>query len=366
MTPRIAGFYTLSPKERLEYVKEFAALSDEEVKVLSSPGAIKFESADKMIENVVGVMPIPLGVVPGFFINNKEYIVPMATEQKSLISMTSKGAEWIRISGGFNAKALGSTMIGQIQLLKVEDFQKAKERIMENKDEILRTANTHSTIRKAVGVEVRTVHSSAGRMLIIELLVDVQDSMGANLVNSMCETAAPLIESLTDGQANLKIVSNLAVKRLVHVDTVVSKEVLGGEEIVNHIVEACTFAEADPYRAATHNKGILNAVSAVLLATNNDTRAVEAGAHAFAAMSGQYRPLSIWRRNKEGDLIGKLIMPMAVGIIGGAISANPLSKIALKILKVKLATELGEVAASTGLAYNLVALQKLVTTGIQN
>ena len=366
MSSRVSGFYKLSSKERLDHLKKFAKLSDEEVRLLSSCGALRVELADRMIENVIGVTPIPLGIATGFIVNGKEHLVPMATEQKSVISMTTRGAELTRATGGFKAKSTASIMIGQIQLTKVKDLKRAKQKLLASREKILQEANAQSRTRNAVDVEARTLETSIGPMLIVELLVDVKDSMGANVVDSMCEATAPVIESLIEGKVNVKIVSNLATRRLVHVETVVSKRSVGGAEIVDRIVEASAFAEDDPFRAATHNKGIMNGVTAVLLATNNDTRAVEAGAHAYAAMSGRYRTLSTWRKSKEGNLIGELTMPMAVGIIGGAISYHPTAGIALKILGVRKATELGEVAASAGLAYNLAALQILVTVGIRS
>lgn len=366
MTSRISGFYKLSPKERLNYLKRFAKLSEEEIRLLLSSGALGLELADLMVENVIGVLPIPLGIASGFIVNGKEYLVPMATEQRSIISMATRGVEWTQATGGFKARSTQSTMIGQIQLVKVQDLEKAKQRILNNKEEILQEANAQSRTRRALDVEVRTVETFVGPMLVVELLVDVKDSMGANVVNSMCEAAALLVESLAEGKVNLRTVSNLATRRLVHVETVVSKDAFEEVEIVDRIVMASAFAENDPFRAVAHNKGILNGVSAVLMATNNDTRAVEAGAHAYAAMKGNYRPLSIWHKNKEGNLIGELTMPMAVGIVGGTISTHPTARIALKILGVKTAMELGEVATSAGLACNLAALQALVTKGIRS
>jgi len=350
----------------MDYVKNFASLSDKEVELLKSTGALRLDQADRMIENVIGTMPIPLGIAVNFLVNGKEYVVPMATEQPSIIAAASKGAEWARATGGFKASSMGSIMIGQVQLTGVKDSEKAKEKVLSNKNEILAVANTQSTRRKAMDVEVRTLETAVGPMFIVELLVDVVDSLGTNLVDSMAEAVAPLIESLTNGKVNLRVVSNLAARRLVRVKAMVAKEIIGGEEVVNRVVKACDFAEADPFRAATHNKGIMNGTSAVLLATGNDTRAVEAGAHAFASMSGKYRSLSTWQKNAEGNLIGSLEMPMPVGIVGGAVSVHPISKIALKILGVKKAAELGEVAASAGLAYNLVALRTLVTGGAKS
>ena len=279
--------------------------------------------------------------------------------------MTAKGAGCARETTGFEATSTGSIMIRQIQVTKVKNLERAKERVVAQRKMILKQANTQSRTRKAVDVKTRGLKTPNGLMLIVELLVDVKDSMGANIVDSMCEAVAPLIQKLTGGEVNLKMVSNLATKRLVHVKAVVSKNVLGGEEVVDRIIDVCVFAENDPYRAATHNKGIMNAVSAVLMATNNDTRAVEAGAHTYAAMSGKYLPLSTWHKNKKRNLEGNLTMLMAVRTIGGAISTHPTANIALKILRVETETELGEIAASAGLAYNLAALQTLVTTGIR-
>ncbi len=364
MTSRISESRRLSPKERLEYLTDSIGLSEEEAKLFMSSETLKPETADCMIENVVGYMPIPLGIAEGLVVNGREYFVPMATEQRSVISMVTKGAEWTRARGGFKANTASSLMIGQIQLLKVPNFQKARQTILANKESILQEANTQSANRKAVDVKVRNVSSRIGPMLIIELLVDVKDSMGANIVDSMCEAVAPLIQRLSSGQVNVKVVSDLATRRLVHVETGLPKNIFEKVEVNNRIVNASAFAENDPFRAATHNKGIMNGVSAVLLATCNDTRAVEAGAHSYAAMSGQYRPLSVWHKDEEDNLLGELTMPMAIGIVGGAISTHPMAKAALKILGVRTAAELGAVAASAGLAYNLAALQALVTTGI--
>ena len=359
------SFCDLNAKEGLDYLRRFARLSEEEARIISSGGGMSLDLADRMIENVVGVMPIPLGIASGLVVNDREYLVPMATEQRAIITMVTRGAELTRATGGFRATSTGSTMIGQIQVTKVQELDLARESILTRKQKIIQRANTQSKTRKAIDIELRTLETPLGPMLIVELLVDVKDSMGANVVDTMCEAVAPLIESLTGGKANVKIVSNLATKRLVQVETSVSQDSFGGQGIVERIVEASAFAEGDPFRAATHNKGIMNGVSAVLLATSNDTRAVEAGAHGYAAITGQYLPLSTWRKDEEGTLIGKLTMPMAVGVVGGAISAHPTAKMALRILGVKTASELGEIAASAGLAYNLAALKALVSTGIQ-
>jgi len=366
MTTLLSSFHRLSPAERIDHLRKVVNLSKEEAEILASSRILGIGSADGPVENVIGVMPVPLGIAAGFVVNGREYLVPMATEQQTVISMATKGAELTQPTGGFKASSTESIMTGQIQLTKVRDHEKAKERILADKEAILAKANTESRTRKAVDVQVRTLETLAGPMLVVELLVDVKDSMGANVVDSMCETVAPLMASLAEGRVNLRIVSNLATRRMVHVETLVSKEAVGGAEIVDRIAEACAFAESDPFRAATHNKGIMNGVSAVLLATNNDHRAVEAGAHAYAAMTGRYMPLSRWSRSGEENLVGELVMPMAVGTKGGAIQAHPTARIALKILGAETAAELGEVAASAGLAYNLAALQALVTTGIES
>jgi hydroxymethylglutaryl-CoA reductase len=351
-------FSALSRKERIRYLKNLANLSDQEAEILQA-GRIEIEVADRIIENVIGTIPIPIGIATDFVINGKEFLIPMATEQKSLILSASKAAKWTLPTGGFKASNTGSMMLGQVQVLKIANYEKARNQIFTHKQEILSLANTQSFTRKAVELKVRELKSP--HTFLVELLVDVKDSMGANIVDSMCEAVAPLIESLTNGKVNLRIVSNLATERLVRVEATIMKDLIGGENTVDRIVNACAFAESDIFRAATHNKGILNGVSAVLLAVGNDTRAVEAGAHAFAALSGRYCPLSSWTKNFNGDLEGVLEMPMAVGIVGGSVSSHPTAKVCLKILSVKKATELGEVAASVGLACNLFALRSLVT-----
>jgi len=365
MASRVPEFYKLTPRARLNYLKRHAKLSEGDIELLSRSGALGLDLVDRMIENVIGVMHIPLSIATGFIINGKEYLVPMATEQRSTIALATKGAELTSVTGGFKANSTVSTMIGQIQLVGVKDLGRAKQRILANKEGILQEANAQSRTRKAIDVEARGIDTPRGPMLVVELSVDVKDSMGANVVNSMCEAVAPLVADLGEGKVNLRVVSNLAARRLVHVKAIVTEGDLGGSEAVDRIVAAVDFAESDPWRAATHNKGIMNGVSAVLLATSNDTRAVEAGAHAYAAITGRYRPLSIWRKTDEGDLMGELTMPMAVGIVGGAVSTNPTAKVVLKILRARTATELGEVAASAGLAYNLAALQALVMGGIK-
>jgi len=369
-TSRISGFYKLSPKERVQIVKEFAELTDEEVKVLQSTGSLKLELADRMIENVVGAMPIPLGIAVNFLINGRDYLIPMAIEEPSVVAAASNAAKIARVKGGFFTSSTEPIMIGQIQAVGIDDPQAAKKAILEARGDILKKANEQDPMLVSVGggakdLDVKVIKASTGPMVITELHVDCRDAMGANAVNTMAEAVTPMIERLTHGRVYLRIISNLATKRLARAWTVVAKGAVGGEEVVNGIMEAQAFAEADPYRAATHNKGILNGIIGVVIATGNDHRAVEAGAHAYAARSGRYGPLTVWEKNKDGNLAGSIELPMAVGIIGGATKVHPVAKIALKILGVKTARELGEVLAAVGLAQNLAALRALAHEGIQ-
>jgi len=376
-TSRIPGFYKLTPKERLQMVKEFANLTDEEVELLRRFGALDEALANRMIENVVGVFQLPLGIAVNFLINGRDYMIPMAIEEPSVVAAASNAAKMTRAGGGVYTMSTGSIMIGQIQLLDVEDPYGARFEILKAKDEILQIANEMDPVLVKLGggakdLEVRVVESNAevmgsriGSMLIVHLLVDVKDAMGANAVNTMAEAVAPRLAAITGGRYRLRIISNLADKRLVRAWTRIPPEAVGGEEVAKGIVEAWAFADADPYRAATHNKGIMNGVDAVVIATGNDWRAVEAGAHAYAARTGRYKPLSTWEIDEEGYLVGSLEMPLAVGIVGGATRTNPLARIAIKILGVKSAQELAEVIGAVGLVQNLAALRALAAEGIQ-
>jgi hydroxymethylglutaryl-CoA reductase len=359
-TSRLPGFYKLTPEERLQKIRELASLTEEEVEVLKS-GGLPLQSADKMIENVVGVFPLPLGIATNFLVNGRDYLVPMVTEEPSVVAAASNGARMVREGGGFRARVLGSVMIGQIHLLETDS--RAAERVMAEKGRILEEANrTNPTLVQAGGgakdLEVRGLEG----VLVVHLLVDVRDAMGANAVNTMCEAVAPLLEGMTGGRALLRILSNLAVHRLAEAEALVPREVLG-EDTVRGIVRATEIAKKDPYRCATHNKGIMNGIVAVALATGNDTRAVEAGAHSYASLGG-YRPLTEWEETPEGNLRGKIRVPLAVGIVGGATS-HPVARVCRKILGVRTAAELAEVMASVGLAQNLAALRALVSEGIQ-
>lgn len=367
---RIPGFYKLSIQDRLMKVKEFANLTDEEVELLVKTGRLSLDLADKMIENVIGTLELPLGIAVNFLINGRDYLIPMAIEEPSVVAAASHAAKLTRAGGGIFTQSTGPFMIGQIQLVGVMSPYKAKYAILSHKDEILEIANEQDPILVKLGggakdLEVRIIDSMLGPMVITHLIVDVKDAMGANAVNTMAEAVAPYIEKITGGKVYLRILSNLADKRLVRAYTRVPKEILGGEDVVDGIIYAYAFAAADPYRAATHNKGIMNGIIAVALATGNDTRALEAGAHAYAARFGRYMPLTVWEKDENGDLIGWIELPIAVGIIGGATRTNPIAKVCLKILGVKTGTELAEIMGAVGLAQNLAAIRALATEGIQ-
>jgi hydroxymethylglutaryl-CoA reductase len=369
-TSMFSGFYRLSPKERLQFVKEFAGLTDQECASLQSTGSLPLELADRMIENVVGAIPIPLGIAVNFLINGRDYLIPMAIEEPSVVAAASYAAKMAREGGGFFTSSTPPIMIGQIQAVGVRDPYAARMRVIQAKDDLLKRANDQDPVLVSMGggakdLDVKIIYTAQGPMVITELHVDCRDAMGANAVNTMCEAVAPIIERVTGGRVYLRIISNLAVKRLARAWCTVPKEAVGGEEVVDGIVNAWAFAAADPYRAATHNKGIMNGVIAVTMATCNDHRAIEAGAHAYAAKNGRYTTLSTWEKNDNGDLVGSIELPMAVGLIGGAVRTHPIAKICLKILGVKTANELAEVLAAVGLAQNLGALRALAHEGIQ-
>jgi len=365
----ISSFYKLPLEERLDKLRDFSGLSDEEIELVKN-GKLSLSTAQRMIENVVGVLPIPLGIAVNFLINGRDYLIPMAIEEPSVVAAASHAAKLARPSGGFQASSTDPIMIGQIQLVKSRSPRDAEKQILASKKEILNIANQQDPMLISKGggakdLRVRILPSLTGTMVIAELMVDCRDAMGANVVNTMAESVAPLLEKLSEGRANLRIISNLADRRVARASVRISKEALGGEAVVDGIVDAYAFAAADPYRCATHNKGVMNGVTAVCLATGNDTRAIEAGAHAYASRTGHYSPLTRWNKNDNGDLEGFIEIPAAVGIIGGITAVHPTAKICLKILGVKSAKELGEVLASVGLAQNLAALRALVAEGIQ-
>jgi hydroxymethylglutaryl-CoA reductase len=351
-------------------VKTFADLNDEDVEVLHKEGALGLDRASNMIENVIGTFELPLGIAVNFKINGRDYVIPMATEEPSVVAASSKIAKVARIKGGIDATTTDPIMIAQIQLTDIEKPKDAKDKILENKKKLLEYANEQDPMLVKFGggardLEIRIIDTRRGPNVITHLLVDCRDAMGANAVNTMAEALAPKIEELTGGRVYLRILSNLADHRLARAKAVFDKDSLGGEQVVDGILEAYEFAEADPYRAATHNKGIMNGISAVVRATGNDTRAVEAGAHCYAARSGQYRSLTQFEKNEDGDLIASIEMPMAVGLVGGATAVHPTAKLAVKILGIKTAAELGEIIASVGLVQNVAALRALAAEGIQ-
>ena len=369
-TSRLPGFYRLEVEDRLKKIAELANLNEEDTNILKKYGNLPIDVANRMIENVIGTMAYPYAVAVNFLINGKDYIVPMVLEEPSVVAAASNAAKIMRKNGGIKSITTGPIMIGQIQVVNVKDPYYAKMIVLENKDEIIKIGNEQDPILVKLGggvkdIEARIIESPIGPMLIVHLIVNVKDAMGANAVNTMCEAVAPFIERITHGRVYLRIISNLADRRLVRSWVKIRKETIGGEEVVNGIVNAWAFAAADPYRAATHNKGIMNGVIAVALATAQDHRAIEAGAHAYAARYGKYGPLSTWEKDENGDLVGSLEMPMAVGIVGGATKVHPVARISLKILGIKTATELAEIMGAVGLAQNFAALRALATEGIQ-
>jgi hydroxymethylglutaryl-CoA reductase len=371
-------FYKKSVDERLGIIKKFAGLTDEEIGMLKKTGTLGIEIADRMIENVVGVCGLPLGLGLNFVVNGKKYVVPMCLEEPSVVAAASYAAKLAKANGGFEASSDEPVMIGQIQIMGFKNFEKAKKAIVNKKKEIINKANERDSVLVSFGggaknLEVRRIKSKLGDMLVVHLFVDVRDAMGANAVNTMCEMISPMLEELTGGYVRLRIISNLADRRLARAKAVWKKEELEkaskgamkGSEIVDAILEAYHLALNDPYRCATHNKGIMNGVDAVVIATGNDFRAVEAGAHAYACVSGKYKPLTKYYKNKDGDLVGEIELPVAIGTVGGATKTKPEARIALKILGVKTAKELSQVIASVGLAQNFAALRALATEGIQ-
>ena len=366
----ISSFYKLSLDERLDRIKDFSGLSREEIDLVKS-GTLPVSSAQRMIENVVGVLPVPLGIAVNFLINDRDYLIPMAIEEPSVVAAASHAAKIARSSGGFKTSSTDPIMIGQVQLVRSPSPRDAEKQILASKREILERANKQDPMLVSKGggakdLRVRILPSLTGTMVIAEILVDCRDAMGANVVNTMAESVAPMLEKLSGGKANLRIISNLADRRVARASARFSKEALGGEDVVDGIVDAYAFAAADPYRCATHNKGVMNGVTAVCLATGNDTRAIEAGAHAYAARTGHYSPLTRWSKGENGDLEGSIEIPTAVGIIGGITAVHRTAKVCLKILGVKTAKELGEVMAAVGLAQNLAALRALAAEGIQH
>lgn len=369
-TSSYSGFFKLSAEERMKEVAEFCNLTQEEQEILKDADSLDMDKADHMIENVIGRFTLPMGVGINFVINGKDYVIPMVTEEPSVVAACSNAAKMARPGGGFTTDYTGSVMISQIQLLDVPAPFYAKGKILENKEKIAEICNAKDPMLVKLGggvkdVEVRVLDSLVGPMVVVHLLVDTGDAMGANAVNTMAEAVAPFLEELTGGRAELRILSNLADHRIARARAVFKKDAIGGEEVVDKMIAAYAFAAADPYRAATNNKGIMNGVIPVVIATGNDTRAIESGAHAYAARSGQYSPFATWEKNADGDLVGSIEMPMAVGLVGGATKIHPAAQVAVKMLGVKTAGELAQIIAAVGLAQNMAAMRALATEGIQ-
>jgi len=372
---RIPGFYKLPRDERRLKITASAHLAPEDLLPFHA-GGLTPEAADHMIENVIGIYSLPLGIGLNFQVNGKDVLVPFAIEEPSVVAGASFMAKLVRAGGGFQATTSAPEMIGQMQVLDLDNVEVARLKIYEHKAELLEEADTIDPILKKFGggardLEVYIIEDSPiGAFLVVHLIYDVRDAMGANAVNTACERLAPRIEVITGGRVHLRILSNLADRRLARARCTIPVEKLAfdhytGEQVRDGIIEAWAFAASDPYRAATHNKGIMNGIDAVVIATGNDWRAIEAGAHAYAVKNGQYRSLSTWGKNAEGNLVGSLEMPMAVGIVGGATKVHPAAQASVKLMNVKTASELAEIIASVGLAQNLAALRALATEGIQ-
>ena len=369
-------FYNLTPGERLELVARQADLTPEEARVLSGISGLSIAQAEHMIENVVGVYSLPIGIARNFVVNGREVPVPMVIEEPSVVAGASFMARLAQAGGGFHAEADAPVMIGQMQVLDLPDVQAAKTALEASKSRLLQLAEGIDPVLHSLGggprdLEVRVIEESPiGAFIVLHLLYDVRDAMGANAVNTAVERLAPMVEEISGGRVLLRILSNLADRRLARARVTIplaslAFENFNPEAVRDGIIAAWAFASVDPYRAATHNKGIMNGVDAVVIATGNDWRAIEAGAHAYAARGGRYTSLSRWYKDENGDLAGELEMPMAVGIVGGATRVHPSAKVNLKLMGVKTAAELAEIIVSVGLAQNLAALRALATEGIQ-
>mgnify|MGYP000028158006 FL=1 len=367
---RISGFHKKSVDERIALIAGITGLDETERSLISNSGNLDQEIGNHMIENFVGTMTIPVGIATNVKVDGRDVLVPMATEESSVVAAVCNAARQSYDNGGFITSMSGTRMIAQIQLVNVSDPYNARISILERKEEIQTICDACDPMLIKLGggfreLEVRVIDTQSGPMVITHIIVDTLDAMGANAVNTMAEKLAPSIAQWTGGRTYLRILSNLADHRLARARCVWRAEDIGGAEVRDGMVMAYHFAEADPYRAATHNKGIMNGISAVVLATGNDTRAVESGAHAYASRNGRYSSLTRWEVTKDGDLAGSIEIPMAVGLIGGATKLHPMAKAALKILNVKSASELARIIAAVGLAQNFAAMKALATTGIQ-
>ena len=373
---RLPGFYQHSLAERAAVVAQWAGLEREDQAVLLGLSGLSASQADHMIENVIGIHALPLGIATNFLINGQDYLIPMVVEEPSIVAGVSYAAKLARGGGGFITTADDPVMIGQIQVLDVDNVYAAAGRVWDARARLLEEADCCDRVLVELGGGAREIElrpfpvTPVGPMLVIHLLFDVRDAMGANAINTTCERLAPLIEDLTGGRVNLRILSNLADRRKATASCIIPAESLeadtmSGADVISAVVEAAVFAQVDPYRATTHNKGVMNGIDAVALATGNDWRALEAGAHAWAARAGRYTSLTEWCRDDQGDLRGRIELPLAVGIVGGATRVHPTAQVALKILGIATASELAQVMAAVGLAQNFAAIRALATEGIQ-
>jgi hydroxymethylglutaryl-CoA reductase len=375
----ISGFYKLTVEARRKLVQEWAGLSDAEAKSYDFPPGIDPGILNRMVENVIGSFALPLGVATNFRINGKDYLIPMAIEEPSVVAAASNSAKVARAGGGFTAQTTAPVMIGQIQILDVADPSAGRLRILAEREKLLAAANAKDPMLVKFGggardVEVRILASPRGTMLVVHLLVDARDAGGMNAVNTMCEALAPEVARLAGGRSVLRIISNLAVYRLARAmavfpaDSLTTSDV-AGDKVVDAIIDAYTLAIVDPFRCATHNKGIMNGISSVVIATGNDSRAIESGAHSYSAFmakdGGVIRPLTTYEKDRHGNLVGTIELPTAVGLIGGATAVHPTAKANVKLLGVAGAQELAQVLAAVGLAQNFGALRALATEGIQ-
>ena len=366
----IPRFFEKDIREKLNIIADFSNLSEDEVKILeNATGGLDFAAANKMIENAIGTFALPLGIATNFRINEKDYLIPMVIEEPSVVAAASKAAKIARKHGGFKAETEGNYSIGQIQVLDV-DIHDGMAKIISGSQEIIDLANSKSNTLSKLGkgvkeVTCKEIKTNSGSMLIVELIIDVADAMGANVTNTMCEAVAPLIEKLSGGRTLLRILSNYSTKRMVTATGTFDKDEIGGEKVVDDIILAFEFADNDVYRAVTHNKGVMNGTISVANATGQDSRAIEAAAHAFASRTGRYRSLTEWKKDDNGNLTGKFELPLSVGIVGGVTNSHPIAKICTKVLNVSSANELAGVMAVTGLAQNFAAMRALSTEGIQ-
>ncbi len=373
------GFYKKTINERLQILKLFSNLQESEIDLLKVNGPLSIESADKMIENVFAVHCLPVGLAVNFLIDGKQKVIPYVVEEPSVVAAASNAAKLCYFSGGFQTGADKSIMIGQIQFLEIKDIKKAQKQIEDKKEELIQLSKTEELPMVKYGgglieIQTRVIESSYGPMLIVHLLVDCVDSMGANTINTYLEFFAPKINEMIGGRAAIKILSNLSIYRTAWAKAIWTQKALEestkgaikGDKVLDLILEAYEFARVDPFRAVTHNKGIMNGISSIALATGNDWRAIEASAHAYASLNNStYQPLTKYYKDKDGNLVGEIKVPLAVGIVGGSTTINPTNKICLKILDVKTAQELSRIMAAAGLAQNFAAIRALATEGIQ-